>query len=487
MSDGMTKVYGRLALIIGVLGMLAILDRMFTGPLAFVSGMSEATLGQWVMAALCFALTLMAARVIRREVIHGVLERRSGKQVPPLIGSLVTGLVIFIGICVIMALVFKRDITALVATGGASLMILGIALRDIMLALFTGIILNVEKPFRVGDMVRINDRQQGKVERITWRTTVLVTPNQETIYLPNLSLSNAVILNMSQPDTRSRRALELVIDYDTSVESAERILYAAALGAAGVKYVAPPTVFARKLERDGVLYEVAFTISDYADAKKAEHAVIKSVLQCMRDAGIGVSFPKTEMIESAGRVKIANRSLDSFHLVQQVRLFRGLSDEVCTRISNVLVERHIPAGAAIVQAGERRNAMFIVGEGMAKRTASDREGAAVIQERFISTESFGRKALFACQPHNATVTAETAVLVYELDRRALTRLIDETPELIDTFANALAQLSWRESNRATPDAEPPKAAMDRLVNLYRGQIEANYGRPSPAPVQAAAS
>ena len=487
MSGGAMKIYGRLAVVVIVLGALATLDRLFTGPLAFVSGMSEATLGQWVVAAFGFAVTLLAARIVRREVVHGWLEHRSGKQVPPLIGSLVTGLVVFIGVCAIVALVFKRDITALVATGGASLMILGIALRDVLVALFTGIILSVEKPFRVGDMVRINDRQQGKIERITWRTTVLTTPTQETIYLPNLSLANAVILNMAQPDARSRRALELVIDYDTSVDSAERILYAAALGAAGVKHVAPPTVFARKFERDGVLYEVCVTISDYNDAKKAEHAIIKSVLQCMRDAGVGVSFPKTGMIQSAARARIADRSLDLLHLLRQVRLFRGLPEDVCRRVGEALIERHVPAGGAIVQAGERRHAMFIVGEGMARRTASDRDGAAIVEERFIATESFVRKALFACQAHNATVTAETAVLVYEFERRALVRLFAETPDLIDVFATALAQLSWRESSRGKADEEPPKAALDRLVNLHRGQIEANYGPRTATPASIPAS
>ena len=234
MSRESMKVYGQLAFIIAFLLLLVVLGRLFTGPLAFVSGMSEVTLTQWIVGALSLAGTLMLSRIIKREVIHGWLERKTGKQVPPLIGSLMSGLVIFIGICLILALVFHRDITALVATGGASLMILGIALRDIMLALFTGILLNVERPFRVGDSVRINDRLSGKVERITWRTTVLQTGNNEIVYVPNLSLSSAVILNMAQPDGRSKRTIELTIDYDTSVESAERILYAATLGATDV-------------------------------------------------------------------------------------------------------------------------------------------------------------------------------------------------------------------------------------------------------------
>lgn len=481
MSDSAMKVYGRLATIIAALVVLVILDRLFTGPVAVVSGLSEVTLTQWVVGALCLASTLLLARIVKREVIHGWLERRSGKEVPPLIGSLVSGLVIFIGICLILALVFQRDVTALVATGGASLMILGIALRDVMLALFTGILLNVEKPFQVGDSVRINDRLTGKVERITWRTTVLQTANNEMVYVPNLQLSSAVILNQAQPDMRSKRIIELTIDYDTSVESAERILYAATLAAAGVTHVSPPTVFARKLTPDGVLYEIAFTIGNYGDGKKAEHAVIKSILERMRDADIGIAFPKAGSIAIEGRTRIANRSLDVFHLVQQVRLFRGLSQELCHRVSGALIERHFPAGAPIVRAGERRHSLFIVGEGMAKRIASDRAGASVEEQRFIATQFFGRKALFACQPHNATVTAETAVLMYEFDRRTFGRLIAETPALLETFASALAHLAWRETYQRSADEEPPPDVIDRLVNLYRGQIEANYGpRPEPA-------
>lgn len=468
----MMQTYGRLSLIIAALALLVLLGSMFTGPLAFVFDLSEEPLGRILLGGLCLALTFLAARVIRRELIHGLLERRSGSAVPPLIGSLTSGLIIFLGLCAILGLVFKRDITALVATGGASLMILGLALRDVLLALFTGILLNVEKPFRVGDRVRINNQYTGKIVRITWRTTVIETLDHETVYLPNLTLANAVIMNMAQPDNRSKRAVEVMIRYDTSVDSAERILYAAVLGAAGVEHMAPPTVFARKLERYGVIYEVGFVISHYADGKKAEHAVLKNILQCMRDADI----------TSPARTRIANRSLDVFHLVQQVRLFRGLPEDVCRRIAALLVERSIPAGKPIVTAGERRHAMFIIGEGMARRTSTDREGAGVITERFIATESFGRKALFACQAHNATVTAETAVLAYEFDRRALAALLAETPALATTLATALAQLSWHESHRGQEDDMPP-AVLDRLVNIYRGQMEANYGQqliPRPA-------
>jgi small-conductance mechanosensitive channel/CRP-like cAMP-binding protein len=468
------KFYGRLLIATTLFGVVLALDNLFTGPLAFVSGIPAASLKQYELAAFLFALTLLAARFSRRDIVHGMLERRSGGEVPKLIGDLTSTAILFTGICVITAFVFKKDITALLATGGAGLMILGIALRDLLLAAFTGVLLNIEKPFRAGDLIKVNDKYTGVVEQITWRTTILQTANGR-LNIPNLVLANAIITNFALPDKRSKRRIEVAIDYDTSVESAERILYAAVLGAVDIKLAKTPSVFARRMERDGVIYVVSFTITNYMDDDASEHAVIKSILQCMRNAGVTVSFPKSEVIHSERRVHIADRSLDIFYLVQQCRLFSGLSDEICHRIADLLIEHHFPKGAAIVRAGESRFSLFIIGEGMTKRIQTNLDGSRLIEQRFIATEAFGRKALFSCQPQASTVVTESNALIYELSNAALTILLQETPSLLNEFSSSLAHLSWLDSHRGQADLKPDPVAIERLHNIFRGQIEACYG------------
>ncbi|WP_163364444.1 hypothetical protein, partial [Escherichia coli] len=92
---------------------------------------------------------------------------------------------------------------------------------------------------------------------------------------------------------------------------------------------------------------------------------------------------------------------------------------------------------------------------------------------FIATEAFGRRALFCLDAHAATVTAETDVLVYELTQASLARLFADSPDLIPVMAQALAQVNWRPIGGA--QAEADAIALQRRVNLYRGQIEASYG------------
>ena len=207
--------------------------------------------------------------------------------------------------------------------------------------------------------------------------------------------------------------------------------------------------------------------------------MIKSVLNCMRDARITVSFPKTEMIPGEKRSGIAGRSLDSFFLVQQCRLFRGLPDPICARIAEGLIEHSLRKGAVIVRAGDRRHSMFIVGEGMAKRRHTSRDGSVTMEERFIATESFGRRALFCLDAQASTVEAETDVLVYELRQETLARLFDENPDLRSTMARALARMAFRPADQA--DERSDEDQLRRLVGLYQGQIEACYVTDSGRP------
>ncbi|NGZ05810.1 MAG: mechanosensitive ion channel [Magnetococcales bacterium] len=463
------KNYGRLVLGIFFLVCVLALGELVNRPLAFATGIAMPVWGQFELAALYLLLTLLTARFIKINLIHGVLERRTGRPIPTLIGDITGVLVIIVGVGMIMSSVFNKDMTTLVATGGMSMMILGIALRDVIVAAFTGVLINTEQTFKIGDKVKINDKFTGTVVKIGWRTTTLKTWAQELIQIPNLMLSNAVICNENQPTPAAKRGLEILIDYDTSVESAERILLAATLSAEGVKFDAPPSVLAKRMDRDGVLYAIAYTITDYLDGAKADHAIIKSILQRLRDAGIHVSYAKSEVLHSQSRVRIADRSLDRLNLVKQCRLFYELPEAVCQRITDLLITRNYRAKGSIVQAGERRHSLFLIGEGMVKRQRLTRDGNGFVDERFIATEAFGRGALFLGQPHPATVVAETNVLAYELTRVGLATLFAEHPETMRILPATLAKLDVLQSG--SQDA----SNQERLVQLYRGQMEAIHG------------
>ncbi len=455
-----------------VLFVFSRLTEGFIVPIAYVSGASEALVYQYIIGSCSFVLTLLAARLIKQELIHGYIERSLNTKVPALIGGISTGFVIFFGICAILSLVFDRNISALIATLAGSACLLGFALKDFAVALFAGITLNLEKSYRVGDIIKVGDKQ-GTVDQITWRNTILASADRTTI-IPNISLLKQVIQNLNKPESISKRSVELLIDYDVSVESVERILYAGALGASGVTHAKPPAVFATRMLPDGVQYEVIFFIANSGDAKRSEHAVIKNILESMRKADIMVAMPKRGSVEGVIRSKISNRSSDLFYLLQQVQVLRDFPREVCMRISELLIARRYPTGARVVQFGESRNSLFIVAEGIVKSSTTDQEDK-LLEENFIATEFFGRRSLFGFLPQGASVHTQADTLLYEFNQFALQTLLIEYPELIHSFANNLAHIRWKRSQSNKPGELPRADEIQHLVELYRGQIEANYG------------
>ena len=155
----MKKSYRGLIITLVVLIVLSNLNEGFIGPIAYVLQVTSATVWEWVTGAAALVFTMLVARFLKQEFIHGHVERTIEAKVPELISTITSGMLIFIGCCLILSLVFGRNISALLAALAGSAALLGFALKDFAVALFAGIILNLEKSFQVGDVVRIGDKQ----------------------------------------------------------------------------------------------------------------------------------------------------------------------------------------------------------------------------------------------------------------------------------------------------------------------------------------
>src|SRR5204863_8385263 len=82
----------------------------------------------------------------------------------------------------------------LLALAGAVGLAFSLATQDILKNFFSGIYLLLERPFRVGDTIRVKD-QQGIVENIGVRTTMLRTPENVQVLVPNAVVFAEVVTN----------------------------------------------------------------------------------------------------------------------------------------------------------------------------------------------------------------------------------------------------------------------------------------------------
>lgn len=89
--------------------------------------------------------------------------------------------VIYIGaILSVVAYVFNAPVGTLIATSGAVAIILGLALQSTLSDVFSGIALNLARPYGIGDWLVLGNEIQGKVVETNWRATHLLTGANHT-------------------------------------------------------------------------------------------------------------------------------------------------------------------------------------------------------------------------------------------------------------------------------------------------------------------
>jgi hypothetical protein len=465
----MNKQYRLLVALIFFIGVLCSLGQGFSAPLSLVFASPESEIEKFLLGFLFFFASLLFAKIVKIELIHGYLERILKVTVPALIGDICSAIVIFIGSCLILSLVFKQNISALLVTGAGSAAILGFALKDFAVALAAGITLNFGDTYKVGDRIKVQTGRitlEGIVQKITWRNTVILSDLKETIFIPNLSILVSTITNYELPDPKTNRKLTLEIGYDVSIDSVERILYAGTLNAIGVKFPEPPMVRAIEFKESGVVYEIRYTIADMRDRYTAQHAIIKSVLESMRVANIMIA----RSLDFDQEVKISNRAQDVYHLVQQVRLFSNFPQEALNDLANGLIASRFAASSRIIHAGDQIETIFIVAEGVISRPYLERDEH-ILQQRFIATEFFGDEALISGLPHQSTVSADTNVLIYQLNKQLLRNLLVKHHMLIELLATNLATI--HSANHSDAIAEKSNN-FEYQRSVYKGMINANF-------------
>lgn len=128
----------------------------------------------------------------------------------------------------IIAFVFDQKITSLLATSGLLAMIIGLAIQANISNVFSGIAINIERPFVVGDWVKMGDQEEGEVVDITWRTVRIKSRNGFTISVPNGQASEWPVHNFTAGKV-SRLSYNLNVDADADPRHVEEVLMRALL------------------------------------------------------------------------------------------------------------------------------------------------------------------------------------------------------------------------------------------------------------------
>ena len=133
--------------------------------------------------------------------VRRVLSRTSTQaHVDVLVARVARGVIWTVGAVVALA-VAGVNVGALVTSLGLAGLTLGFALRDVFANSVAGVMLLVQRPFRIGDTIVVSGTE-GVVTDVRVRDTVLSTPDGRVAFVPNITVFNGVVINLSAQAVR---------------------------------------------------------------------------------------------------------------------------------------------------------------------------------------------------------------------------------------------------------------------------------------------
>ena len=174
-------------------------------------------MGAWILASFLHDIIAIygsdLARISRSEWDERLVE---------LLERIVKYIVWFAALMLILS-VFEVNITPFLAGAGIAGLALALAAQDILSNFLGGAIITVDKPFRIGDRIRM-ESYYGDVIEIGPRSTRLRTPDNMIVTIPNNKITTSVIVNSSTPDPMVKMAVPVSVAYGTDVEKVKRVL-----------------------------------------------------------------------------------------------------------------------------------------------------------------------------------------------------------------------------------------------------------------------
>jgi small-conductance mechanosensitive channel len=349
-------------------------------------------------------------------------------RVPQLVRDLGRLILVLVGAAVVLSSVWGADLGSLVAALGVGSIVLGLALQDPLGNLFSGVMLLFERPFAVGDWVRLGDKV-GRVLQVNWRAVHLLVRGTEVEVVPNSVLSKSNFSNLSRPTRAHTEVLSLGFSYDDPPNKVKRALVRAAARTAGVLEDPPPCAQTASYDSSSVGYKLIFRVADFAQLADVRDELMTRIWYAVRRQGLSMPYPiqtqvvvHREELEAAASARLPPEILERFPHLGLPRA-EGLEEDVSRRA--VL---NYARGEQVVAEGEPLPGLVLILAGRAALAVRDHAGEQKEVARLGPGEFFGERSLLAASVSDVTVTALEDLDVLVLRGEALQSLLDQTPQ-----------------------------------------------------------
>jgi small-conductance mechanosensitive channel len=316
--------------------------------------------------------------------------------------------------------------------------VVGLALQETLSNIFSGLMLQLGKPFEPGDWVKAGDFI-GRVKGIGWRSTTVVTRANERLDVPNATIGKEVLVNYAEDEICDE--ISIGISYNVPPNRVREVIVKVLHDLPHVLPQRTPLVLPWEYGDSAIRYRVKYWISDYTFQEQVHAEAVSSLWYALRRNRMEIPFPiRTLELRRAHPDRAAEAEYERELILElrKVDFLRELDDNSLRLLLSSVQVHEFGAGEVLMRQGEAGETMYIIRHGHVEVIAHGAAGSDRHLATMGSSQVIGEAALFTGEARTATIRALDDVEVIEISRDGLTRLFKQSPNTAQAISDIVS-------------------------------------------------
>ncbi|WP_461208706.1 mechanosensitive ion channel family protein [Desulfocurvus sp. DL9XJH121] len=240
-------------------------------------------------------LIILVGHWVARSLAHGVSGGMEKRGVDVLLARFVGNLGYYALMVVVLVAALGQlgvNTTSLLAIVGTLGLAIGLAVKDNLANFASGVVLFLTRPFTVGDYITVAG-VSGTVKNLTLGVTVLSTPDNQKIIVPNNKITGEIIQNTTANDTR-RVDLVVGVGYGDDLDKAKSVVGAVLAAEPRVLQNPAPVVAVSELADSSVNLVVRPWVKT-ADYWGVYFDLTEAIKKALDENGVSIPFPQRDV------------------------------------------------------------------------------------------------------------------------------------------------------------------------------------------------
>jgi len=380
---------------------------------------------------------LCLARLVIYLVVDLVLTLRLKGSVPMLVRDAVRLLVYLLAALFSLHMVFKVDLSAVVATTTVLTAAVAFAMQSTLANLFCGFSIQSDAKLGRGTWLSLPEKNLfGQLDNVGFRYTTLRTLDNNLVLVPNNQLVQSIVTTHGNrvEDAHQRAAVTLTVGlpYEMPPEEARSLLLAVLAEDSLVLDVPAPQVRLQSLAESSITYLLKFWLIDPQQRNQALDTVQTKVWYAVQRAGWSFPFPHRQVVDTPLRPSFPPPREAVLAGLRLSHLFEVLSGDELSFLADRARLRVFAPGEAAVCQGEPGASLYFVLQGV-MTVEVDGETVAELDKGRM----FGEMSLLTGAARSATVRAVSEARLAEVLKEDLACLLEQNDRLLERLSQAL--------------------------------------------------